>query len=84
MARPRKANATRKAERPDVVADRGYFNSAEILACEHARVTVTLPRPETSEAKFEGRFGKQDFRYVAGMFTCPAGERLPIVQRDTA
>ena len=32
----------------------------------------------TSRAKSEGRFGKQDFRYVAeeNVYICPAGERL--------
>ncbi len=55
---------TLETERLDVVADRGYFNSAEILACEEAGITVTLPKPMTSNAKAEGRFGKQDFCYV--------------------
>ena len=39
----------------------------------------------TSNAKAEGRFGKQDFRYVAeeDVYICPAGERLdlPLHQR---
>jgi transposase len=65
-------------ENLDVVADRGYFNSEEILACEKAGITVTLPKPMTSNSKAEGRFGKQDFRYVAeeDIYICPAGERL--------
>ena len=69
---------TLETETLDVVADRGYFNSAEILACEEAGITVTLPKPMTSGAKSEGRFGKQDFRYVAeeNVYICPAGERL--------
>ena len=48
------------------------------LACEQAGITVTLPKPMTSNSKAEGRFGKQDFRYVAGedVYICPAGERL--------
>ena len=60
------------------VADRGYFNSPEILACHEAGITVTLPKPMTSEAKSEGRFGKQDFVYVHDddIYRCPAGERL--------
>ena len=68
---------TLETENLDVVADRGYFNSAEILA-EEAGITVTLPKPMTSGAKSEGRFGKQDFRYVAeeNVYICPAGERL--------
>ena len=45
------------------MADRGYFNGEEILACEQAGITVTLPKPMTSGAKSEGRFGKQDFVY---------------------
>ena len=62
----------------DVVADRGYFNGAEILACDQAGITVTLPKPLTSGIKAKGRFGKQDFRYVASedVYICPAGERL--------
>jgi hypothetical protein len=65
-------------ENLDVAADRGYFSSEEILACEEAGITVTLPKPMTSNAKAEGRFGKQDFRYVAevDVYICPAGERL--------
>src|SRR5664280_1430500 len=56
----------------------GYFSSEEILACEEAGITVTLPKPMTSNSKAEGRFGKQDFRYVAeeDVYMCPAGERL--------
>src|SRR6202165_6077042 len=69
---------TLETESLDVVADRGYFNSTEILACEEAGITVTLPKPMTSNAKAEGRFGKQDFRYVADedVYVCPAGEKL--------
>ena len=74
----REAKAAIATESLDVVADRGYFNSVEILACEQAGITVTLPKPMTSGAKSEGRFGKQDFRYVAAedVYVCPAGERL--------
>lgn len=62
----------------DAVADRGYFSGEEILECENAGITVTLPKPMTSNSKAEGRFGKQDFRYVADedVYICPAGERL--------
>ena len=43
------------------VADRGYFNGEEILACEQTGITVTLPKPMTSGAKSEDRFWKPDF-----------------------
>jgi hypothetical protein len=74
----KEAKATLETESLEVVADRGYFNGAEILACEQAGITVTLPKPMTSNSKAEGRFGKQDFRYVAeeNVYICPAGERL--------
>jgi transposase len=73
-----KAKAELGVERLEVVADRGYFNSEEILACEEAGITVTLPKPLTSGAKAQGRFGKQNFRYAADedVYLCPAGERL--------
>ena len=62
----------------DVVADRGYYEGVEIMSCEEAGITVTLPKPMTSGAKAAGRFGKQDFVYVAAddIYRCPAGERL--------
>ena len=74
----KQTKVTLETESLDVVADRGYFNSEEILACEEAGITVTLPKPMTSNSKAEGRFGKQDFRYVAeaDVYVCPAGERL--------
>jgi hypothetical protein len=62
----------------DAVTDRGYYASEEILACEEAGIAVTLPKPMTSNAKAAGRFGKQDFVYVAAddVYICPARERL--------
>ena len=62
----------------DAVADRGYYASEEIRACEEAGITVTLPKPMTSNSKAAGRFGKQDFRHVAAedVYVCPAGQRL--------
>jgi len=65
-------------EELDAVADRGYFDSEEILACERAGISVTLPKPQTSGSKAKGRFVKADFRYLADedVYICPAGERL--------
>ncbi len=74
----KKAKAALEAERIDVVADRGYFSSEEILASEQAGITVTLPKPMTSRAKAEGRFGKADFVYLSeqNVYRCPAGDML--------
>jgi len=72
------AKAVMQVDTLEAVADRGYFNSPEILACHEAGITVTLPKPMTSGAKSEGRFGKQDFVYLPNedVYRCPAGERL--------
>jgi len=74
----KQAKAVLNTDKLEVVADRGYFNSLEILACDHANITVTLPKPMTTGMKAKGRFGKQDFRYVKkdDVYICPAGERL--------
>jgi len=74
----KKAKAVLEVERLNVVADRGYFASEEILASEQAGITVTLPKPMTSRAKAEGRFGKADFVYLPeqDVYRCPAGDML--------
>ncbi len=62
----------------DVVADRGYFKGAEILACDEDGIMVTLPKQLSSGIKARGRFGKQDCVYLADedVYRCPAGEHL--------
>lgn len=61
-----------------VVADRGYFSSLEILKCQEAGITPTMPKPATSGAKADGRFGREHFVYHPEQdeYRCPAGERL--------
>jgi len=62
----------------DVLADRGYFKGEEVLACEPLGVTPYVPKPLTSGSKAKGRFGKQDFIYIAedDAYRCPADQRL--------
>jgi transposase len=79
LARVSKATkAILQTDTLEAVADRGYFDSQEILTCEEAGITVTLPKPMTSGMNVKGRFGKQDFRYLAqeDVYICPAGEKL--------
>jgi transposase len=61
-----------------VIADRGYFDGEEIVACEAAGMTPLVPKPMTSGAKADGRFGKQDFIYLPerDAYRCPAGETM--------
>jgi transposase len=74
----KQAKAVLGVDTLEAAADRGYYNSPEILACEEAGITVMLPKPMTSGAKSEGRFGKQDFVYVEAhdAYRCPAGKWL--------
>lgn len=74
----RQAKDATGVEHLTVLADRGYFSGAEVLACEGAGVTPICPKPLTSGAKAEGRFGKPDFLYDApsDTYRCPAGETL--------
>ena len=60
------------------IADRGYFNGDEILACDQAGITAYVSKPMTSEARAEGRFDKSDFVYQpdADTYRCPAGSQL--------
>ena len=60
-----------------VVADRGYYNSNEIRACEKAAIRIYLPKNQTSGNQAKGYFGKRDFIYQPDNdeYLCPAGER---------
>ena len=74
----RQTKAVLQTDALEVVADRGYYNGDEILACDDAGITVTLPKQYSSGVMAKGRFGKQDFVYLAAddVYRCPAGERL--------
>jgi transposase len=74
----RQAKEVTGADRLTVLADRGYFSGEEVVACEAAGVTPIVPKPLTSGAKADGRFGKQDFIYQpeTDTYRCPAGEQL--------
>jgi transposase len=77
-AMSKKAKAALGTDELEVLADAGYFSGEEILACDEADITATLPKPLTSGNRVKGMFVKQDFRYVADddVYICPAGERL--------
>ena len=60
------------------LADRGYFNGKEILACHDAGISTLVPPTKTSNAKADGRFDKADFVYdpQKNEYRCPAGQSL--------
>lgn len=72
------AKAALGREALHAIADKGYFSSADILACHDAGITTTVPRPETSGNRSKGMFVKADFAYDAGrdIYRCPAGAEL--------
>jgi len=73
-----KAKEAMAAEAITVIADRGYFSGWEVLACEAIGASPLMPKPLTSGAKADGRFGKQDFAYLPDqdVYRCPAGQLL--------
>jgi transposase len=76
---PAMAKATKEAighPKPTVLADRGYFEGYDILECEQAGIETLVPKPLTSNSKFQGRFDKRDFIYDKGrdVYRCPAGQ----------
>lgn len=66
------------ADEIEAVADKGYYKSEEILACDKAGIAVTIPKSPTSNAGARGRFDKADFAYLADddVYRCPAGQLL--------
>ncbi len=62
----------------EVVADRGYYNGDELLACEEDGIVTYLPKVNTSNNKSKGLFDKSDFIYRSddNEYQCPAGERM--------
>jgi hypothetical protein len=74
----KKARVSMDVEKLEVVADRGYFKSLEIKACDDAGIITYIPETLTSSGRKAGRFTKQDFRYLSDTdeYLCPSGERL--------
>jgi len=62
----------------EAIADKGYYKSEEILACEVEGIAATVAKPLTSGAGARGRFDRADFAYNADkdVYVCPAGEHL--------
>jgi len=74
------AQAARQAmgkKRLQALADRGYYYGPQIKACQDNGIAAIVPKPMTSGARFEGRFDKADFIYMAkdDEYQCPAGQR---------
>ncbi len=73
-----KAKAELEVDNLQVLADRGYYNSEEIRACEQNGIEALVPKPLTSNNKAKGQFDRREFIYKAEVdeYECPAGQRL--------
>jgi transposase len=73
-----KTQETLEAGNLSVVADKGYYNGKEVLACDSIGVTAYVAKPLTSANTALGLYGKESFKYDPGnnCYICPAGQEL--------
>jgi transposase len=73
------AKETLEAKTLQILADAGYYSSADLKACEDDAITAYVP-PNEGNGKLEkqGRFVRNDFSYdaSANTYRCPAGQLL--------
>jgi transposase len=71
-----KAQAATGCEQITALADRGYFNGEQILACEGTGVLPCIPKAVWPGER--GFFTRHDFIYDSenDHYTCPAGQKL--------
>ena len=72
------ARDTLDADVIEVVADKGYYKLADVVACEAAGITPYVPKSEPGLSKSKGHYPKDRFRYDAerDVYICPSGYAL--------
>src|SRR5215207_951829 len=67
-----------EAETLQVLADAGYYSSAELKACEDDGIVAYVPLEGNGRLERQGRFSLEDFSYdaAADIYRCPAGAQL--------
>jgi transposase len=70
-------------EKIDIVADKGYFRTEDIAACEKAGLMPHVPKPQRGPAVASGFFRKDEFRYDAAqdVYICPDGHELKPIRQ---
>jgi hypothetical protein len=65
------------------VADKGYFRTEDIAACEKAGLMPHVPKPQRGPAVASGFFRKDEFRYDAtqDVYICPGGHELKPIRQ---
>ena len=75
----RTAKEVLEAKSLQVLADTGYYSSADLKACEDDGIEAYVPLFEGNGIpEKQGRFSRKDFSYdaAADVYRCPAGELL--------
>src|SRR5271170_2041461 len=72
------AKANLEFKQAEVVADAGYYNTAEVSRCVERGITPYIPKSDTSANTARGLYGKSLFKYDApkDVYVCPAGASL--------
>lgn len=62
----------------EVVADKGYYNAAEVSRCVEQNITPHIPKADTSANTRQGLFGKSQFKYDTqkNVYLCPGNQEL--------
>jgi transposase len=62
----------------EVVADKGYYDGAEVKKCEQAGITAYVAKQQTSANQKHGLYTKEEFTYNSARdcYECPAGKQL--------
>lgn len=72
------AKANLEVKQAEVVADAGYYNTAEVSRCAEQGLTAYVPKADTSANSARGLYGKSRFKYdeQKDVYVCPAGAEL--------
>jgi hypothetical protein len=72
------AKANLDINQAEVLADKGYYNAAEVSRCVEQGLSPLIPKTDTSANTKLGLYGKSQFRYEPDkdQYVCPAGGAL--------
>ena len=72
------AKANLELKQTEVVADKGYYNAAEVSRCVEKGITPYVPKADTSANTQRGLYGKSRFKYdeTKDVYVCPARAEL--------
>jgi transposase len=72
------AKGNLQVERMEVVADKGYYNAAEVSRCVEQGITPYVPKADTSANTKQGLYGKSRFVYdeTKDVYRCPGKQEL--------